>query len=122
VEDWWGGRSCFYHVGIGGGERWMKKNGSDTFSASISPGRLVIPKFTATPENLRALPDWFQEMGVKQYSLLPYNPTWAHKAESIGKKMDPRLSTQMLASKELEGWRQLFTEHPLGVSEYPLGG
>jgi len=100
----------------------MKKNGSDTFSASISPGRLVIPKFTATPENLRALPDWFQEMGVKQYSLLPYNPTWAHKAESIGKKMDPRLSTQMLASKELEGWRQLFTEHYLGVSEYPLGG
>jgi len=44
------------------------------------------------------------------------------KAESIGKKMNPRLPTQMLTSTELEGWRQLFTEYYLDVSEYPLGG
>ena len=103
-------------------ERWMKKSGSDAFSASISPRRPLIPKFIATPENLQALSDWFQEIGVKQYSLLTYNPTRAHKAESIGKKMNPRLPTQMLTSTELEGWRQLFTEYYLDVSEYPLGG
>lgn len=40
----------------------------------------------------------------------------------FGKKMDPRLPTQMLTSTELEGWRQLLTEYYLDVSEYPLGG
>lgn len=89
--------------------------------SSILPRIPLNPKFIATPENLQALLDWFQAIGVKQNSLLPYNPAWAHKAESIGKKMNPRLPTQMLTPTELERWRQLFMEHHLGVSEYPLG-
>jgi pyruvate formate lyase activating enzyme len=81
--------------------------------SSVLPRIPLIPEFTATQENLQALSVWFQEIGVRQCSLLPYNPTWAHKAESLGKKMDSRLSTRMLTQTELKRWRNFFIFHDL---------
>jgi pyruvate formate lyase activating enzyme len=81
--------------------------------SSVLPRIPLIPEFTATQENLQALSVWFQEIGVRQCSLLPYNPTWAHKAESLGRKMNSRLSTKMLMQTELERWRNLFKRYDL---------
>lgn len=68
----------------------------------------LIPGFTATLENLQALSQLLQELGVKRCSLLPYNPTWFHKAESIGKHVDARISTHFLTSEELAACRKIF--------------
>ncbi len=68
----------------------------------------LIPGFTATLENLQALSQLLQELGAKRCSLLPYNPTWFHKAESIGKQVDPKISTRFLTSEELAACRKIF--------------
>jgi pyruvate formate lyase activating enzyme len=68
----------------------------------------LIPGFTATSENLQALSQLLQELGVKRCSLLPYNPTWFHKAESIGKHVDARISAHFLTSEELAACRKIF--------------
>jgi pyruvate formate lyase activating enzyme len=82
-------------------------------ASGVLPRIPLIPEVTATQENLEALSDWFQEIGVRQCSLLPYNPIWAHKAESLGKKMNSKLSTKMPMQTELETWRNLFKRHDL---------
>lgn len=68
----------------------------------------LIPGFTATLENLQALSQLLQELGAKRCSLLPYNPTWFHKAESIGKHVDARICTHFLTSEELAACRKIF--------------
>jgi pyruvate formate lyase activating enzyme len=68
----------------------------------------LIPGFTATRENLEAISQRFQEMGVRKCSLLPYNPTWFPKAASIGKPIDVRLSTHLMTPGELAACREIF--------------
>jgi len=81
--------------------------------SSVLPRIPLIPEVTATQENLQALSDWFQEIRVRQCSLLPYNPTWAHKAESLGRKMDARLPIQMFTPAELNRWKNFFQRYDL---------
>jgi pyruvate formate lyase activating enzyme len=68
----------------------------------------LIPGFTATRGNLTALSRRLQELGVKKCSLLPYNPTWIHKAASIGKPVDARLSPHLMTPEELAVCREIF--------------
>ncbi|MCL4503296.1 MAG: glycyl-radical enzyme activating protein [Deltaproteobacteria bacterium] len=75
---------------------------------AVLPRIPLIPGFTATRENLTALSRRFRELGVKQFSLLPYNPTWVHKAASLGKSVDPRLSSHLMTAEELAACREIF--------------
>ncbi len=75
---------------------------------SVLPRIPLIPGFTATLENLQALSHLLRELGVHKCSLLPYNPTWFHKAESIGKHVDVRMSTAFLTPEELATCRKIF--------------
>ena len=68
----------------------------------------LIPGFTATPENLEAISRRFQELGVRKCALLPYNPTWPHKAARIGKLLDPRLSPHLMTPAALAGCQEIF--------------
>ncbi|MCL4500638.1 MAG: glycyl-radical enzyme activating protein [Deltaproteobacteria bacterium] len=76
--------------------------------AAVLPRIPLIPGFTATRDNLTALSRRFRELGVKQCCLLPYNPTWVHKAASLGKPVDPRLSTHLMTAEELAACREIF--------------
>lgn len=74
----------------------------------VLPRIPLIPEFTATLENLQALSQLLQKLGVKRCALLPYNPTWFHKAESIGKPVDAGISTHFLTTAELAACRTIF--------------
>jgi len=44
----------------------------------------LIPKITATRENLTQLSSYIKSLGINEIVLLPYNPLWLTKAEAIG--------------------------------------
>ena len=69
----------------------------------------LIPGFTATRENLEAISHRFRDLGVRKCSLLPYNPTWFHKAAALGKPIDPRLSSHLMTPEELAACREIFS-------------
>ena len=77
--------------------------------SKVLPRIPLIPGFTATTENLTALSRLLQEVGATRCGLLPYNPTWFHKAESLGKKVDARMPARMLTPDELRACRELFS-------------
>jgi pyruvate formate lyase activating enzyme len=74
----------------------------------VLPRIPLVPGFTATLKNLQALSHLLRELGVHRCSLLPYNPTWFHKAESIGKSVDSRMSPDFLTPEELATYRKIF--------------
>jgi pyruvate formate lyase activating enzyme len=76
---------------------------------AVLPRIPLIPGFTATRENLEALSRRLRELGVRKCALLPYNPTWFHKAASIGKPVDPRLSAHLMTPVELAACREIFS-------------
>ncbi len=59
---------------------------------AVWPRIPLIPGFTADRGNLEALALRLRDLGARKCVLLPYNPTWFHKAARIGKPVDPRLS------------------------------
>lgn len=75
----------------------------------LLPRTPLIPYFTATTENLKAISELYQRLGIKRCSLLSYNPTWFSKAESIGKKVSPELSKHFTNSEEEKKLRKIFS-------------
>jgi pyruvate formate lyase activating enzyme len=76
---------------------------------AVLPRIPLIPGFTASRENLEGLSHRFQEVGVRKCALLPYNPTWFHKAAGIGKPTDARLSSHLMAPTELAACHRIFS-------------
>jgi pyruvate formate lyase activating enzyme len=54
----------------------------------VVPRIPLIPGCTDDDENLGAIRDFFQECGIKEIGLLPYNPLWLSKSRSIGMEPD----------------------------------
>jgi pyruvate formate lyase activating enzyme len=85
----------------------------------------LIPGFTATTETLDEIAALFRSLGLERYALLPYNPTWFHKAAAIGRTVDPRLLTRMSARDELDACKACFpgsrlaAPSPQGVGIHP---
>jgi pyruvate formate lyase activating enzyme len=44
----------------------------------------LIPGITDTPENVLAIARFLKELGIKEASLLPYNPLWHEKSAKVG--------------------------------------
>lgn len=73
----------------------------------------LIPGFTATKGNLEAISRRLQDLGVRKCALLPYNPTWFSKAESLGKPIDVRLSPHLMTPGEVAACREIFSRAEL---------
>ncbi|MBI5504426.1 MAG: glycyl-radical enzyme activating protein [Deltaproteobacteria bacterium] len=71
----------------------------------------LVPEVTATHANLRSIAAWLRERGVDRIALLPYNPLWCAKAQSLGDSPAYDRSTFMsreecdAAKKIFEGFR-----------------
>jgi pyruvate formate lyase activating enzyme len=76
--------------------------------SKVLPRIPLIPGFTATTGNLSDLSRLLREAGAIRCGLLPFNPTWSHKAESLGKKVDAGMPERMLTLEELRACRELF--------------
>jgi pyruvate formate lyase activating enzyme len=79
------------------------------------PSRLLarvplIPGFTATTETLGEIAALLCSLSLTSCALLPYNPTWFHKAAAIGRTIDSGLSTRMPSREELDACRAYFTD------------
>lgn len=77
--------------------------------ARVLPRLPLIPGFTATRSNLEAISRRLQDLGIRKCSLLHYNPTWVHKATSIGKPIDPRLSPHLMTPEAMAVCREIFS-------------
>jgi len=74
----------------------------------ILPRIPLIPKITATKENLNNLISYLRSLNIKKLALLPYNPLWLSKAESLGVKPD-YTRKKWLTNKEKEIIKKMFT-------------
>ena len=59
--------------------------------AKLAPGRVLprvplIPGLTDDLDNLRAIGGFLRRLGFSEARLLPYNPLWAEKAASVGRR------------------------------------
>jgi len=54
----------------------------------ILPRIPIIPKITAINENLKKLRDYLKSLKIHKIGLLPYNPLWLSKTETIGKNAE----------------------------------
>jgi pyruvate formate lyase activating enzyme len=75
------------------------------YPSLLLPRVPLVPGFTATTENLVATGSLFRVLGLARYVLLPYNPTWFHKAAAIGKPVDTGLSARMPSVEESATWQ-----------------
>jgi pyruvate formate lyase activating enzyme len=79
-------------------------------SVKVEPRIPLIPHFTATGKNVRAFQALLTDLGAGPPTLLPYNPAWFHKARSIGRSLDERLSTRLPTAKEMDKWREMISD------------
>ncbi|HME52985.1 MAG TPA: glycyl-radical enzyme activating protein [Candidatus Lokiarchaeia archaeon] len=55
----------------------------------------LVPGITATPENLKATASFFHSLGIRLIDVLPYNPLWIKKAETLGMPINYGVTTWM---------------------------
>ena len=75
----------------------------------ILPRIPLIPKVTATKDNLIKLANYLKAKNIKKIGLLPYNPLWLSKSETIGVKTEYKRS-DWLNSKEKEYIKEIFSD------------
>lgn len=59
----------------------------------------LVPGMTATPENLAAIGRFLRDHGIKEVTLLPYNPLWQDKAIQLGRT--PQLTCGFMSPQQL---------------------
>jgi len=74
----------------------------------ILPRIPLIPKVTATKDNLWSLANYLKEKNINKIGLLPYNPLWISKSETIGKKTEYKRSN-WLNQKEKKFIKEIFS-------------
>ena len=74
----------------------------------ILPRIPLIPKVTATKDNLLKLANYLKEKNIKKIGLLPYNPLWISKSETLGKKAEYTRSN-WLNQKEKKIIKEIFS-------------
>ncbi len=73
----------------------------------VLPRIPLVPGVTAVENNLKGISLFLKEMGVKKVELLPYNPLWISKAESMGKTLSYTHDSWM-PEEEIREWKKLF--------------
>ncbi|MBY9018614.1 MAG: glycyl-radical enzyme activating protein [Candidatus Lokiarchaeota archaeon] len=59
----------------------------DSKSVKVLPRIPLIPKITLNDNNLNQWANYLEDLGIKKIELLPYNPLWHSKVNSIGKSL-----------------------------------
>ena len=67
----------------------------------------MIPKVSATKDNLSKLAHYLKVNNIKKIGLLPYNPLWISKSETLGKKAEYTRS-DWLTQKEKKYKKNIF--------------
>jgi len=78
-------------------------------SVEILPRIPLIPKVTATKNNLNKIVSYLKSLNIKKIGLLPYNPLWITKAESLGVKPE-YTRKKWLSQKEKENIKEIFSD------------
>ncbi len=93
----------------------------DNFKALIRSGKVpllprvpLIPGITDRSENLAGIASFLKKLGLKRAALLPYNPLWLPKVESLGRASTYRCSRPM-TSEELERCASYFDDFELEI-------
>lgn len=69
----------------------------------------LIPEITDTPENLMNIRQFFQSHRIKLIDLMPYNPLWLDKCDTIG--IDKKyFYNKWMSKSELASIRELFKD------------
>jgi len=69
----------------------------------------LIPKITAQPENLIKLANYLKSHGINKIGLLPYNPIWLSKAETLGVKSE-YIHDKWLTTEAKEKIKEIFSD------------
>ena len=75
----------------------------------ILPRIPLIPNVTSTKINLMSLANYLKSQNIKKIGLLPYNPLWLSKTETIGKEKE-YTRKKWLTKKEKEEIKDIFIE------------
>lgn len=75
----------------------------------------LVPDYTATQENLSGIAAFLRQTGLKNVSLLPYNPAGRSKAVIIGRMCDPGLRAAGMTSEEVRRWQQYLIKEVEGM-------
>jgi len=75
---------------------------------SILPRIPLIPKITATKKNLKSLVSYLQSHDIREIGLLPYNPLWISKLDTLGAKKEYS-QANWLSKKEKENIKEIFS-------------
>ena len=78
-------------------------------SVEMLPRIPLIPKVTATKDNLNKLASYLKSLNIKEVGLLPYNPLWISKAETLGVKPE-YTRKKWLSNKEKEIIKKIFSD------------
>lgn len=88
----------------------------DNFSTLIKTAKIpvipripLIPGITATERNLKGIAAFLAKHGVKTCALMPYNPLWLGKLESLGIAAPPYTHSRFMTTDELKTCIDYFT-------------
>lgn len=70
----------------------------------------LVPGITATEENLRLWAIFLKRSGIRDFKLLPYNPSGIKKWEKLGKQPPAALPEQPLSLRDERHWNDFFLE------------
>jgi pyruvate formate lyase activating enzyme len=78
-------------------------------NVEVLPRIPLIPDITATKENLRGWVKYLKSHHIQKIALLPYNPLWISKAETIGKMLEYNHS-KWLSDKDKKQIKDIFKD------------
>jgi pyruvate formate lyase activating enzyme len=76
--------------------------------AAVLPRIPLIPGFTANKENLAEIADFFIRHHIKEYALLPYNPSGLDKWRKLGAPPPANISPEPMSLLEEQKWSKFF--------------
>lgn len=76
----------------------------------VLPRVPLIPGFTATEENLSRIARFFSRHNIKEYTILPYNPSGLDKWGRLGKEPPGNVPLKPMTMEEEQKWVKFFKE------------
>ena len=98
----------------GGSNKTILSNLADLVRESrvtIIPRLPLVPKITATTDNLAQIARFLRSSGIATCELLPYNPGGITKRIVLGKDIPPDISHTMMGTKEEKRWRETISNY-----------
>jgi pyruvate formate lyase activating enzyme len=98
----------------GGSNKTILSNLTDLIresSVTIIPRLPLVPKITATTDNLSQIVHFLKGVGIATCKLLPYNPGGITKRIALGKGIPHDISHAMMGAEEEKRWREIISNY-----------